>query len=338
MSIDFVEARWPLRVGLVGTGYAAKRRAEALQADPRAHLVAVAGHRADTTEAFCRTYDAIAASDWHELVQRADLDLVIVATINRDHGAIARAALAADKHVVVEYPLSLDPIEAGELIALAQARQRLLHVEHIELLGGVHQALKTALPDIGTPFYARYATLKPERPAPQRWSYHLEQFGFPLAGALSRLHRLTDLFGSVATVNCQTQFWDQTGQPITEGYYATCLCAAQLRFDSGVLAEVVYGKGEAVWVAERKFTIEGRQGALVLDGEQGTLIQAQGNQPLVVAGRRGLFAQDTARVLEALATGAPLYVTPEASLYTLKVALAAQQSAATGQVVRLTAS
>ncbi|MBD2020314.1 Gfo/Idh/MocA family oxidoreductase, partial [Leptolyngbya sp. FACHB-36] len=222
MSTDLTAAIAPIRVCLVGTGYAAKLRAEAVQSDSRAALTVIAGHTPETTQEFSQIYRADPADSWQEAVARSTVDLVIVANINRDHGAIVRAALQAGKHVVVEYPLSLDVSEAAELLALAESQNRLLHVEHIELLGGVHQALKAALPRVGTVFYARYATVNPQRPAPQKWTFHPELFGFPLVGALSRLHRLTDLFGAVATVSCQLRTWDAPSSP----YYAACLCTA----------------------------------------------------------------------------------------------------------------
>lgn len=124
----------PIQVGLVGTGYAAKLRAEALQNDTRSHLVSVAGHTPDKTLAFSQTYAVEAASSWQELVARSDLDLVVIANVNCDHGAVARSALEAGKHVVVEYPLSLNVNEAEALIQLAASQQKLLHVEHVELL------------------------------------------------------------------------------------------------------------------------------------------------------------------------------------------------------------
>lgn len=315
----------PLQVGLVGTGYAAKLRAEILQTDRRATLVAVAGHTPETTQVFSQTYGATAASSWQALVQRSDLDLIIVANVNRDHGTIVEAALQAQKHCIVEYPLSLNVTEADRLVRLAKAQGKLLHVEHIELLGGVHQALKANLSKIGQPFYARYATLNPQNPAPQKWTYHPDLFGFPLMGALSRLHRLTDAFGKVATVSCQAQF-RQGMSP----YYTACLCSAQLRFSSGLLAEVVYGKGDAIWQAERSFQVQGTTGALMFEGEAGTLIQPAGTQTIAVGSRRGLFAKDTEMVLEHLTTGAPLYVTAAASLATLQVADVARRSAELG--------
>jgi biliverdin reductase len=292
-----------------------------LQSDSRSRLVAVSGHTPEKTQEFARTHEAIALDSWQQLVEHPDLDLVIICTINRDHGAIAQAALEAGKHVVVEYPLSLDPIEAESLIALAEAQGKLLHIEHIELLGGLHQALRQALPKIGNPFYARYITIMPQHPAPRRWTYQPEQFGFPLSGALSRIQRFTDLFGNVATVSCQSRFWEASD------YYTACLCTAQLRFTNDLIAEVTYGKGEVFWQGLRNFEVHGEQGTLVFEGDQGSLIRGEERIPIEVGGRRGLFGKDTAMVLDYLVEGTPLYVSAAASLYALKVADAARQSA-----------
>ncbi|MFN6485028.1 MULTISPECIES: Gfo/Idh/MocA family oxidoreductase [unclassified Nostoc] len=319
-----------VRVGLVGTGYAAKFRAEALLHNERSrsHIVAVVGHTKDKTETFAKEYQIEALNTWQELVEREDIDLVVISTINRDHGAIARAALTNGKHVIVEYPLSLDIVEAEELIALAKTQQKLLHVEHLELLGGLHQALKQNLDKIGEVFYVRYSTINPQNPAPRKWTYNHELFGFPLMGALSRLHRLTDLFGRVFTVNCHQRYWE-----IEPEYYQTCFCTSDLSFNSGILAQVVYGKGESIWQSERKFEVHGEKGGLIFDGDTGIFIQPGETTPIEVGPRRGLFAKDTSMVLDHLFDGAPLYVTPEESLYTLKVADAAQRAAQTGLTI-----
>jgi biliverdin reductase len=317
-----------VRVGLVGTGYAAKLRAESLLSDERSHLVAVVGHTSETTQAFAKEYQTEALTCWQQLAEREDVDLVIISTINRDHGAIARAALTNGKHVVVEYPLSVDLVEAEELIALAKAQQKLLHVEHIEVLGGLHQALKQHLAKIGKAFYVRYSTINPSNPAPRKWTYNHELFGFPLIGALSRLHRLTDLFGEVFTVNCHQRYWE-----VEPEYYQTCFCITQLCFSSGLLAQVVYGKGETIWQPERKFEVHGENGGLIFDGDTGCFIQQGETIPIEIGTRRGLFAKDTSLVLDHLFDGTPLYVTPEESLYTLKVADAAKRAAHSGLTI-----
>ncbi|WP_416670167.1 Gfo/Idh/MocA family protein [Egbenema bharatensis] len=321
-----------IQVGLIGTGYAAKLRAEAFHADERSRLVAVAGHTLDRTQSFAETYSATVVETWEELVMRSDIDLVVIAAVNQEHGRMTRAALEAGKHVVVEYPLSLDVSEAEELIQLAASQQRLLHVEHIELLSGIHTAIQSALPHIGTPFHVRYSSLNPQRPAPPKWTYQSELFGFPFIGAVSRIHRLTDLFGSVAAVSCQTQFWRREQ---SSPFFQSCICAAQLRFTSGLIAEVNYGKGEAIWQAVRSLEVQGELGAIVIDREQGSLIQAEQTTPLEMGSRRGLFARDTVMVLDHLENQVPLYVSPAASVAALRVADAARRSAETGQTIDL---
>jgi biliverdin reductase len=320
----------PLQVGLVGTGFAAKLRAETINADSRAQLGGVAGHRSEKTQEFGHLHQTQAFSVWQELIENHRLNLVIISGVNQDHGTIARAALQAGKHVVVEYPLSLNVQEAEELIALAKSKNLLLHVEHIELLGGVHQALIESLPQIGTPLYARYATITPQHPVPQKWTYHTALFGFPLSGALSRLHRLTHAFGEVETVYCQNRYWQ-----LSDSYYTACLCAAQLQFKSGLIADVVYGKGDALWQPERKMEVQGEKGGLVFDGDGGVLINSEGSQAIAVGARRGLFIKDTTAVLDYLIQGTPLYVSAEESLYTLRVADAARRSAETNQVCQV---
>ncbi|HCF27831.1 MAG TPA: glycosyl transferase family 2 [Cyanobacteria bacterium UBA11049] len=314
-----------LRVGLVGTGYAAKLRTEALLQDKRSHLVGIVGHTPEKTAAFAKDYQCTALGSPQELIEREDVDLVAICTVNSEHGAVARAALQAGKHVIVEYPLCLDVKEGEEIIALARARNKLLHVEHIELLGGLHQALKQHLEQVGHVFYVSYNTINPQYPAPRKWTYSHDLFGFPLMGALSRIHRLTDLFGKVLTVNCHNRFWATETE-----YYQGCFCNTQLNFSNGLLAQVIYAKGETMWQPERKFEVHGDNGGLIFDGDKGVLIKPGETTPIEVGTRRGLFAKDTTMVLDHIFDGTELYVTPEESLYTLKVADAARRSAQTG--------
>ncbi|HIK11309.1 MAG TPA: Gfo/Idh/MocA family oxidoreductase [Oscillatoriaceae cyanobacterium M33_DOE_052] len=327
----------PVRVGIVGTGFAAKLRAQALLQDSRCHLVAVAGRDQQRTKDFIdrvglTPYPPPAAvSSWQELLNH-DIDLVIISTVNPEHGPAARAALLAHKHVVVEYPLALHVPLAEEIIQIAEAKQLLLHIEHIELLGGVHQALKQNLPKVGNVTYARYTTISPQHPAPHKWTYHREDFGFPLTAALSRVHRLTDLFGPVIKIKCDCQYW---APPENPDYFIACLCAAQLELASGFMAHLVYGKGENFWKPERRFEVHGHQGSLIFDGDMGELVTAKGNEAIEVGDRRGLFAKDTTMVIDHLTTGQPLYLQPADSLYSLKIAAAAQLSAQTGETVTI---
>lgn len=58
------------------------------------------------------------------------LDLVVIATPNDTHAPIARQALLAGKHVVIDKPFALDLAEAEALVELAEKQQRLLSIFH----------------------------------------------------------------------------------------------------------------------------------------------------------------------------------------------------------------
>lgn len=312
-----------IKVGIVGTGYAATKRAEAIQNDPRAKVVSITGNSPERIQELCQNFSISPVDSWQQLVSQPELDLIFVCTINRDHGIIARTALEAEKHVVVEYPLSLDYTEAAEIIALAEKKKKLLHVEHMELIGGLHQSIKEHIVDIGNVFYARYTTIAPQRQVSRSWKYHREMFGFPLVAALSRVHRLTDLFGEVAEVNCKNRYWEV---PDTD-YFNACLCNAQLTFKSGTIADIIYGKGDKFWYGHRTFEINGDRGSLLFEGQKGTLIRDKERTPINVVSRKGLFRKDTEMVLDYLALGKSLYLQPEASLYALQIAKLAEQKA-----------
>jgi biliverdin reductase len=326
---SYGEINLPIRVGVIGTGFAAKVRAQNITTESRTHLVAVAGRTPDRTVEFAEGFNALPVDDWRTLLQMPDIDMVVIATINGHHGEIVRAAIEAGKHTIVEYPLALNAQEAAEIIELAKAKKVLLHVEHIELLGGLHQTMREQLHHLGEVYYARYSTIVTQRPVPQKWTFHRTEFGFPLSAALSRLHRFTDLFGSIDSISCNNQYWGGVGD-----YYKTCLCTAQFRFkNSSAIGEVVYGKGEGLWQNSRKFEVHGENGALIFDGDEGLLIQDGNSTSLDLGARKGLFAKDLELVLDHLLDGKPNYVIPAASLGTLRVADAARISAETRRTV-----
>ena len=321
----------PLRVGIVGTGYAAKKRAEGIKSDQRTELLVVTGNTPEKLREFCQTYAVKGIDSWSRLVNLPELDLIFICTINQGCGVIAKAAILAGKHVVIEYPLVLSAKVAAEVIQLAATKQKLLHVEHMEIIGGLHQAMKQYLPQIGKVFHARYVTISSQQLVKQSWKYHRQMWGFPLAAALSRIHRLTDLFGKVESITCRDRYWDLPGSD----YFTACFCNAQLNFHSGIIAEVSYGKGDVFYRSQRTFEICGEQGKLLFQEQRGTLILQESEQEIPVTPRRGLFAQDTAMVLDYLFEQKPLYIQPQASLYALQVANAAQKSSLTGKVVYL---
>lgn len=118
-----------LRVGLLGYGYASKTfHAPLITGVPGLQLAAVSSSDAAKVQA-----------DWpglpveqtaQALIARDDIQLVVVPTPNDTHHALAKAALLAGKHVVVDKPFTVTLPEAQELQVLAQAKGVVLSVFH----------------------------------------------------------------------------------------------------------------------------------------------------------------------------------------------------------------
>jgi predicted dehydrogenase len=167
-------------VAVIGAGRAGLARMRALEASPRARLAHVVSRsRPDSVSL------ATALAD-------RELSAVIVCTPNLLHAEVARAALAAAKHVAVEFPLAASAGEARALFADAAARALVLHEEHIELLAPSQLWLREGARELGRPISG---TVRFSGDA-SGWIAEPELAGSAALGALARLHRLVDLFGS----------------------------------------------------------------------------------------------------------------------------------------------
>lgn len=116
-----------IRVGLIGYGYAGKNfHAPLIQAIPGLALAAVASSDAAKVHRDLPMVEVI--GDPSMLIASEAIDLVVIATPNVTHAALAGEALRAGKHVVVDKPFTLDMTEARALVALADDHGRLLSV------------------------------------------------------------------------------------------------------------------------------------------------------------------------------------------------------------------
>ena len=85
-------------------------------------------------EAIGRQHPGVRRStDFEEMLADERLDAIAIATPVATHHRLAKAALLARKHVLVEKPLTASVAEAAELVALANKVERVLLVDHIFL-------------------------------------------------------------------------------------------------------------------------------------------------------------------------------------------------------------
>ncbi|UYO73828.1 oxidoreductase [Halomonas qinghailakensis] len=117
-----------INVGLVGYGFASKTfHAPLIQATEGLDLVAVSSSNAAKVQA---DLDVEVERQALALCQRSDIDLIVIPTPNDTHFSLAKTALMAGKHVVVDKPFTVTLSEAKQLKALAIDKERLVSVFH----------------------------------------------------------------------------------------------------------------------------------------------------------------------------------------------------------------
>jgi len=113
-----------IRTGLIGFGLGGTAfHAPLIDAVDGLELAAVGTSRA---EAVAKAYPVVPAVNPEALIADPAIDLVVVSTPNATHFPLAKAALEAGKHVIIDKPLTPTAAEAETLIALAEAQGRLL--------------------------------------------------------------------------------------------------------------------------------------------------------------------------------------------------------------------
>ncbi|MEX1829169.1 oxidoreductase [Luteibacter sp. CQ10] len=117
----------PISTGLIGYGTAgAFFHAPLIAASGGLHLASIGSRRREDIQ---RDFpEARAYDDPRDLIADPSIELVVIATPNESHASLARAALEAGKHVVVDKPFTLEAAEAEALIALAERKGRKLSV------------------------------------------------------------------------------------------------------------------------------------------------------------------------------------------------------------------
>jgi len=108
-----------MRIGIIGAGNAARNiHLPGFRLCADAEVAAVCDADAGAAKA---TGVAETVGDYRDLIGRADIEAVVVATPNFLHREIVLAALGAGKHVLCEKPLALNAGEAQEMLHAAEA-------------------------------------------------------------------------------------------------------------------------------------------------------------------------------------------------------------------------
>lgn len=148
-----------LKTAVIGVGYLGRFHAQKYASLPECDLIGVVDANADTAARVAAECATRAFTDYHGLLDQ--VDAVSIAVPTQLHWAVARDCLEAGVHVLVEKPITTTVAEADKLIALAQARNLVLQVGHLERFNSAVQALDGVL---DRPLFIESHRLAPFKP------------------------------------------------------------------------------------------------------------------------------------------------------------------------------
>ncbi|MDX2268549.1 MAG: Gfo/Idh/MocA family oxidoreductase [Bryobacter sp.] len=112
-----------IRTAMLGTGFMGLVHTEAVRRLGFVEVATVAGSSPAKAKAFAdQLHIPAAAESWEAVVADPSIDAVHIGTPNVLHFPMAKAAIAAGKHVLCEKPLTMNSAEAAEMLQLAEAK------------------------------------------------------------------------------------------------------------------------------------------------------------------------------------------------------------------------
>ncbi|MDM0116165.1 oxidoreductase [Variovorax sp. J22R133] len=344
-------------VGLVGYGFAGQTfHAPVLSTVPGLRLAAVASGQADKVKADWPGA-AVVPDVTALLKQHPEVELIVVATPNAAHFPVAKAALEAGRHVVVDKPFTLDAAQARELAALAQRTGKLLAVYQNRRFDSDFLTLRDVLASgrLGRPVYleSHFDRYRPE--VRVRW----REQKVPGAGLWVDLgshlvDQAVQLFGKPDTLQLDAA-------PMRDGALVDDYFHAVLRYDSGPhapLRVVLHATTLAAHAAPR-YMLHGTKGSYVkygVDPQEDALKAGQrpgsenwgvdpslGDLKVAAVGdwfqnttwpnRRGNYADYYAAIRDAIRGTGPNPVPPEQAVELMELLDLGARSAAEGRAL-----
>ncbi|MEP7339514.1 MAG: Gfo/Idh/MocA family oxidoreductase [Acidobacteriota bacterium] len=132
-----------IKTAVIGVGHLGKEHARVYHTIETAELVAVCDTNETNGRAIAQAYGVRFTNDYRELL--GDVEAVSVATPTVNHHEATCACLEAGVSVLVEKPISHTLAEADEMIRLAEAKNVVLQVGHIERFNPAFIALQQQL-------------------------------------------------------------------------------------------------------------------------------------------------------------------------------------------------
>ncbi len=316
------------KIGIIGAGHYGEEHAKAIAQLDDAVVTAASRTNADALAAFTARYGGAGYTDYVELLNDPDVEVVVIATPHHLHTDIALAAARAGKHILLEKPMAPTLAECQQIADAAREADVALMLGHVNHFAPAYQVAKAILDSgemgevvLGT------ATMQKQWMEPNRRTWHLDRSaggGVWMTVGLHPVDRMTWLINAPVThVSAQlsTRFYDQQADDTGMAFFRYANGAA------GTVVSVGYSDGAPKHLTELICT----RGMLNIDYSSGvhigrgetwrTVPQSQPKDnwmhEALVSEWRGF--------LKALDTHTPPPVPPDFALHIMQVMFAAEE-------------
>lgn len=337
-----------LSVGIIGTGWCGGIRAIACT---RSALVRDL-HIAETSPERLRemadaTSPVTATDDWEELVASPEIDAVMISATPEDlHFPMAKAALSAGKHTLLEKPIALTLDEADELVALADAGGLKFTIGYSQRFNAKQALIKRSIND-GT--LGRVSSILVSRHITRSLGAKIGNRTKLSPAAMEATHDLDFAFWCleprrpvrVYSQNAWGVRAETHGGPDTQYLIVTMDDGTVVNVGAGMSLPPGYPNQSSTWIE-----VLGTEGAVLADATHRDVVLNTVDRgaefPLsTMPGEyvdhmyAGPMERETTHFLEAVAYDRPVMVDPHAARTTMEVYIAADLSAMTNEAVSL---
>jgi len=326
-----------LRVGVAGAGFIGGTHAAAWMAEG----VPLTVHDVDAgrAAALAAGVGAAVAGSLDELF--AACDVVDVCTPTHLHADVAIAAAQAGRHVICEKPIARTLPDAEAMVDAARRAGVRLFVAHVvrffpEYVAARQAILDGAIGDVGVIRLTRHS-FRPRQPAGHWFFDHAKSGGIVVDLMIHDFDFARWIAGEVVAVQCRSAGVERPGGGVDHA-------VAILTHASGAISHVSGSWSWAPPTFHTAFEIAGSHGLLEHDSAatapiEPSLIGAGDGAGVTALADTSLngdpFRQELAEFAAAIRSGGPSRIGPEDGLEALRIALAADEAARTGTVVRL---